>query len=290
MKIITLRYGGLFLAVVATLLFTGYSSGPALNQAYNTGAPSTGGGTESTCSSCHNGGNFGEPQLNVTFGIDGGIKDTLAEYLPGQTYEVTVAIGYENDAPANYGFQAQILVSSDTSAAGTLATSAADGDVQISNGNLDRRYAEHNRRGPDSLFTFEWTAPEAGTGEVKMYVVGNLVNSNFGTSGDNGSTAPTVVTLNEKIDVSTRGRAQIPGALFPNPTAGPATLRVTPSVAGIYDLRLLTVDGRVLSSSTHQLIAGTTTLPIATDQLLPGLYLVELRGKAGRFVTRLVRQ
>jgi len=103
-----LRYLAALLPLVAAVLFLGNSGGPAANGNFKTGAPSAGGGTEQTCSQCHSSGSFGEPVINVSFAQDG-MPVELTEYTPGETYRVTVAIGYGATAPAAYGFSSQFL-------------------------------------------------------------------------------------------------------------------------------------------------------------------------------------
>jgi hypothetical protein len=270
------------------LLFMGNSSGPAANGNYYTGAPTTGGGTERTCSTCHNSGNFGEPQLNVSFAAPGESGAALTSYVPGQTYTVTVAVGYLSTEPAGFGFQSQFLLAGDNTTAGDLAMPAAGTQITAAPGS--RRYAEHSRVSADSTFTFEWTAPMAGSGDVQVYVVGNLVNRAGGNSGDNGSTAPTIVSLSEGNPVATRNFELIEGALFPNPTSGPTTLRVTPPRGGEYSLRILGMNGQVLTQGDHQLVAGTSTIQLPVETLSSGMYLIELQGEGARLVTKLIRE
>lgn len=278
-----------FAALGVAVFFLGNSSGPASNGNYYTGAPSAGGGTESTCNTCHSSGSFGEPQLSVKFASMGEALDTLTSYIPGQTYTVEVAVGYLNQAPANYGFQTQFInTAAVRAAAGTL--SQPDADTHLITGTGGRVYAEQNKRGPDSLFTFQWTAPEAGTGTVEMYVVGNLVNANFATGGDNGSSAPTIISLTEGTPSSLNEVALIPHRLFPNPTNGSAFLQVNLPTAGAYDLRIISPDGRTLRNQQFQLTPGDTRLEIPAADLQTGLYLVQLTGPDSRLVTRLMVQ
>ncbi|OAV46019.1 choice-of-anchor V domain-containing protein [Lewinella sp. 4G2] len=188
------------LAVMAglllTILFSASSGGAAAGNGRGyTGAPSSGGGTESLCTQCHGGGNFGEPGVAVLISeTDGG--DNVAAYKPGETYFVTVDISALN-SPAAYGFQSLFLADDGTMIrppAGTLQNPTNGTRISAARG---RDYAEQSARSATGSFSFEWVAPEAGTGEVTMYTVGNAVNSNFGTSGDSPSTAPTIVTLSE---------------------------------------------------------------------------------------------
>ena len=284
-----LRYLAVLLPVAATLLFLGNSGGAAASGNFHTGAPSAGGGTEATCSVCHSSGSFGEPVINVSFALDGTPVD-ITEYTPGATYRVTVAVGYGNNAPAAYGFSSQFLnvANSPATPAGTPAN--PDAATQISNGSADRKYIEQSSPNQDSTFSFDWTAPEVGEGEVSYYVVGNLVNRAAGTGGDNGSSSPTIITLAEGTPSAVRNFTAIPYSLFPNPSNGATNLSVTPPNADEYTLSISGLDGRVLSSKTVGLSAGTTTLPLDSEGLKPGIYVVQLMNTDSRLVSRLVVQ
>jgi hypothetical protein len=291
MKTFDYRFLAIIFSLFAAVFFLGNSSGPAFTASnYYTGAPSTGGGTEGTCNTCHNSGagTYGEPVINVSFAVGDSVVD-LTAYVPGQTYRVTVAIGDGSDtAPAAYGFSSQFVneAAMPVVNAGTLAN--PDQSSRIADAANGRQYAEHNSANADSTFTFEWTAPMAGEGEIKYYVAGNLVDGFGSPGGDSGSTAPTIVTLAEGSPSGTRNFAAIEHALFPNPTNGEATLRVTPASAGSYQLNLMTLDGRVLRSQTHNLTAGTTALDVPANALKPGIYVVQLMGFDSQLVTRLV--
>ncbi|MTB51381.1 choice-of-anchor V domain-containing protein [Lewinella sp. W8] len=276
---------GLGLALFFLLL--GNSSGPAANGNYYTGAPTAGGGMESTCSTCHSSGSFGEPNIQVSFALDGEEPGLASGYLPGETYTVTVAIGHNETAPAGYGFQAQFLDTLERPATAGVLSMPSD-NAQITPGNGDRVYAEHSTRSTDSTFTFQWTAPEEGSGPVNLYVVGNLVNGAQGTVGDNGSSSPTIVRLAEEQSTSVRALASIPFRLFPNPSTGPTTLQVIPRVAGTYDLRLRSLDGRVVRQERLQLNAGSHRLSLPTEGLVPGFYGVELSGQNSRLISKLI--
>ena len=185
-------------------LFTGNSSGPASNNNYFTGAPSTGTGTESTCSTCHSSGasTFGEPLIEWTISETQG-GPNVSTYLPGQSYFVTVAVSAPGatSAPAAYGFSSIFLDDTVAPNGGSAQLAGSfsnfDGNTQASAGNNGRLYVELNSRNPSGVWTFNWTAPNAGFGDVKIYSVGNAVNSNFSTGGDSGSSAPTIITLQE---------------------------------------------------------------------------------------------
>ena len=291
MQRITFTFLAIFCVLAGATLFLGNSSGAAANNNFFTGAPSSGGGMESTCVVCHRSGNFGEPQLAVTFAEAGSdVFGPLTSYIPGTTYQVSVAVGYNNTRPAGYGFQAQIITDAGMppSAAGTLMSGTPN--TQISNGRGDRRYAEHNRTSNDSVFVFNWTAPEAGTGAVSVYTVGNLVNRAAGTGGDNGSMRPTVVNLAEGAPSSVGSFAGRPARIFPNPvTSGQrAQLDLTLPAAGMYTISLADATGRRVRTMERNLTAGAQQLGLDLANFTPGLYLVSANGQGHRWTGKLI--
>ena len=289
MTIFNHRYLAIFAAIGLAISFLASSGGPAANGNYYTGAPTLGGGTEGTCNTCHSSGaaTFGEPTINVSLVADGE-TDPVTEYTPGQTYTVTVAVGFPGTAPEAVGFSSQFLTaSSPETTAGVLGNPSTGS--QVSTGTGDRKYAEHNTPNTtDSPFTFEWTAPEAGVGEVKMYVSGNLVNLNGNTGGDSGSTSPTVISLTESLPSAVNNFATIPHRLFPNPASGSATLQVAPPASGSYELSIIGMNGQTLRTEYLQLTAGSAQLAVPIEGLKTGVYVVSLTGTGSRLVTRLL--
>lgn len=186
--------------VAALMILSAFSTGAANRGAYRSGAPSaTGTGNESTCSSCHNGGSFGEPQLAWTISETMGGPNVTA-YKPGTEYFVSLAVS-ATGSPNSYGFQSIFL--DDTEAPNGSSAQVAgtfsdfDGNTRQSSGNASRVYIEQSQRNSSGVFNFKWTAPAMGFGTVKIYSSGNAVNGTGGTGGDNGSTSPTIITLPE---------------------------------------------------------------------------------------------
>ncbi|MFK8160977.1 MAG: choice-of-anchor V domain-containing protein [Lewinella sp.] len=289
MSIFNHRYLAIFAALGLAIFFLASSGGPAAAGNYYTGAPTAGGGTEGTCNTCHNSGasTYGEPVINVSLVADGE-TDPITEYTPGQLYTVTVAVGYPSTKPEAIGFSSQFLTASSPEVTAGVLGSPSTGS-QITNGQGDRKYAEQSTPNTtDSLFTFEWTAPEAGVGEVKMYLAANLVDRNRSTGGDSGSTTPTIITLTEGVPSGVNNFAAIPHRLFPNPSNGSATLQVTPPASGSYELSITGMNGQVLRNERLELTTGDTQLAVPVEGLKTGVYIVSLTGTDSRLVTRLL--
>ncbi|MEM9923996.1 MAG: choice-of-anchor V domain-containing protein, partial [Cyanobacteria bacterium P01_D01_bin.50] len=124
----------------------------------------------------------------------------VTEYVPGRTYFATVTVSAPMGNPAGYGFQAVFLddpASGIPQGVGNAVIPMTEDSARIGM-NAGRQYIEHRFRTPSGSWNFEWTAPAAGTGDVKLYSVGNAVNGANGSGGDSGSSMSTVITLTEQ--------------------------------------------------------------------------------------------
>lgn len=159
-------------------------------------AGATGSPGETTCNTtqCHN-----------TFALNSGggsvviSAPTMAgwEYIPGQVYPISVTVAKAGVSLFGLGFEA---LRSTGANAGTLAiTNAAQTQIKnaVVGGNV-RNNVVHQLNGGSSAdshtFTFNWTAPGTGTGNITFYTAGNAANGNTTTSGDYIYTASQIVT------------------------------------------------------------------------------------------------
>jgi hypothetical protein len=184
-----------FFLVAIGILLVGRSGGAAeiLNQGY-TGAPG-----ESNCGQCHSGGIYGTvtPQIQI---FQQGTTTPVTAYTPGATYDMQVTVNNTSGSPLRFGFQMTAL-----RAAGNQALAGYSNlgtNVQQITANA-RTYVEQNASSATNLFTFRWTAPAAGTGNVIFYASGNCANNNGGTSGDKAGTQ--TLQISEAVPLSVSG-------------------------------------------------------------------------------------
>lgn len=147
-----------------------------------------------TCATCHGGGSY-SPSISLNITDNGG--NAVTDYIPGQEYNLSFQITSATGTPGGYGMQATALLANNA-AAGTFSTPSSNAQITPLNG---RSYFEHNVRSASATFTSKWTAPASGTGAVTFYFVGNAVNGNGGTSGDQASPANSKV-LGETLSTS----------------------------------------------------------------------------------------
>ena len=150
----------------------------------NAGAPAgyTGSPNENnsrTCSSqnggCHSGAGSTFQQGMITSNVP------ECGYTPGQTYTITLTVSSAGRSEFGFSFSPQL---SDGATAGSMI---ASNGTQLNGGG---RYLTHTAAGtvessPNTrVWTFDWIAPAAGSGDVTFYAAFNATNGNNASSGD----------------------------------------------------------------------------------------------------------
>jgi hypothetical protein len=165
---------------VALLAFTkAYTSNLGPDTA-NTGAPG-----ETTCaqSACH--GQFAPTLGNNSVAT---IEGLPAGYVPGATYELTARVSSASVTSFTQkrgGFQLTAK-KADKSRGGQLVVGPGTKFNPASAPATRAQYLEHTegKPGSDVTWTFQWTAPAAGSGPVTFYIAGKSANNDGDTTGD----------------------------------------------------------------------------------------------------------
>ena len=166
-----------------------YSGGVAHSGLDKTGGPLSGG---NTCSQCHG---SGSSATNVNLEIRNASTNALVtSYTGGSSYKIKVTV--TNSSYSNFGFQLVALMGSINQSAGSFG-SFLTANTQVSS-TAGRAYLEHDGDSPTGIFEVFWTAPPAFSGNVNFYYIGNAVNNNGGSGGDQPGLAQSF-TLNEQV-------------------------------------------------------------------------------------------
>jgi len=64
--------------------------------------------------------------------------------------------------------------------------------------------------------------------------------------------------------------------IYPNPSSGTSQVTISASKYSAVDIRVYDALGRLLSTKTHQVVAGDHTLPVPVQHLVPGAYFVQI--------------
>lgn len=170
----------------------------------NTGSPGDG----SNCTSCHNG-----TASNQTGLITSTVP--ISGYVPGQTYTISGAI--TATGITKFGFQVSPQDVNGVLKGTMLVTNSAATQLINSGKYITHKFAGNSFPSGTATWSFDWTAPSAGTGDVTFYGAFNSSNSNSNTTGD----AITLSSLTVSEDITTgisginNNFAQL--TVYPNP-------------------------------------------------------------------------
>lgn len=186
----------------AIFVQTWKASGHFLNQAGSPGGK-TGAPGDANCTQCHAGTVQSGAGFNlVTFSQNG---NPVSDYIPGQTYMVTVSLG--NNNPKN-GFEILPLTPTNSMAGSLVITDNTNTKTIFISG---KTRVTHKLAGTAlSSWQFSWTAPSTDVGTVTFYLATNQTNSSNSDSGDIIRTSQhsigTLASLKEenKLSIKTR--------------------------------------------------------------------------------------
>ncbi len=151
----------------------------------HTGSPGDGG---ATCNNCHAG-----PTPATEAGL---ITSTIpvSGYTAGQTYTITATVARQDHTKFGFEISPQDLTGN---LLGTLILTNTTEMQLIGTG----KYITHQSAGVTGVnsrtWTFDWTAPAAGTGDVTFYGAFNITNALNNSSGD--TIVLSTLTVNECI-------------------------------------------------------------------------------------------
>ncbi len=259
-------------AIATSAFIANYSTGIA---GY-TGAPG-----ESTCTFCH----------ASSTGVSGTtISATPAftgnQYVPGQTYTITVGVGSLTNS--NFGFGCEILNGSNTNA-GTMQNAGTG--VQFLNTVGGRKNATHTAKKAGTgfaTFQFEWVAPASG--QVGIYAAGNAVNNNGNSAGDAVSSASLSLTASTGASVSENVSQIASINIFPNPIKSDFKFNYSLMESGTVHVALYDLQGKEIAEFVNEnqnngLHTINATLP---SDLSKGVYMMKFSLNGQQAAQRLV--
>lgn len=264
-----------FFFLSVALFVLGNSNGPGNSGFQVTGAPGSflqNNGQPGTCANtgCHSGGNF-NPSLSIEL-LDNG--SAVNAYEPTKSYQVRITATAGMGTPSEYGFQSVALDNNNNQAGGW-------GDVGTGKHKITlgaRSYVEHSTPSSTGIFEMEWIAPAIGTGNVTVFAAVNAANGNNNNTGDaivNGSLVLTEVPISSVLEY---GQEIASMEVVPNPVRENLNLQINSRVSGNFDIRIMDIQGKIVSTSSLDVQIGEEVANIDVAHLTPGLYVVQLCG------------
>jgi hypothetical protein len=254
---------------------TAKNSGQSLSANYS----AVNGGLTCNTSGCHTGTlNSGGGSVTVTTDIP------ATGYVPGQTYSVQVQVTAGGSNGSKYGFSASAVKSGTSTFTNGFA--ASDATTLAKSGG---QFIVHNSSvagsGPNSshTFSFQWTAPASGTGDVTFFAAGNSANGNNSDSGDQIYTGS--LTVSEAPGAGLTESIANAFNLFPNPAEEMLSISVPDHLIGS-TVRVIDVQGKTVLN--QQLNDSSATLNVSA--FTAGYYVVELLQNGQVYTSRFVKK
>jgi hypothetical protein len=251
---------GLLYLVFAAGMFPLFSwvLSPGGSPGGKTGSPGDGG---TTCTQCHSG-----SAQQATGWITSNIPAT--GYVPGQTYTIT-ATATHNGAQL-FGFE--VTAEDDLNAKkGTWAITNATQTKLVNGGKAVTHTANGTSpSGNSKTWSFNWTAPATGSGQMTFWGAFNAANGNGGTSGD--VIYVSSLAVNEISTSITENPADRIGMkAFPNPFGAHLDVSLAQREE-VKEVRLVSINGSTVYKSGlndgGSLRIETSDIPAGTYQLV----------------------
>lgn len=242
---------------------------PQTGHTNSTGAPAgkTGAAGESTCADagCHGG-----TATNMPNAITSNIP--TSGYESGKTYDITVTVS-EAGRP-RFGFQCK-------ASSGTLAATSV---TQLVGGGVYITHRSGSTAGTDSKsWTFQWTAPAAGTGTVTFNSAMLAANGNGTSTGDN--VYKSELQVQESLANSIQDFAKAGMSVYPVPFTNVITIEKGDQTFEKAMVEIYSISGKKVA---EQEMTGTT-LTINTANLAKGVYVVRLSAGATQIAQRVAK-
>ncbi|MEP6846887.1 MAG: choice-of-anchor V domain-containing protein [Panacibacter sp.] len=172
------------LSTVCLLALLSYKVGPAKNGQGSYRSPFN---SSLTCAKCHNGGSYGG--TIVTQLLDSANK-VVKTYVPGRNYTFKIQLKKTSTLTTKYGFQTTAATSTNVNVNKWGTLPANTHNTLLSGHN----YVEQSTALTPSVIKIPWVGPVKGTGSVKFYTAGNIVDNTGGTSGDQPVNKTLIIT------------------------------------------------------------------------------------------------
>lgn len=238
-----------------------------------TGSPGDG----ANCTGCHSG-----AAQNVAGLITTDIP--ASGYIPGNSYTITGTI---SDPTRNkFGFQVSPQSLGGTKL-GTLTVTDITRTQLVGSG----KYVTHKSAGTAGIsnaatWSFQWTAPAAGTGQVGFYGAFLAANANSSTSGDVVSLSSLMV--NEDLTAGVEENPLAGLRVFPVPASDKLFFSFPAPLKNGITIRMFSLKGELVKEEFFTNPPERISIDIST--LNAGMYLAQIASGTNKLSTRFIRQ
>lgn len=273
----------LFTSTLGIIIFSNIAYTNNNGKEGKTGSPG-----ETACTQCHN-----SNALNSGGGSVSISSPNMPNwnYFPGTTYTINVKVKKSGIAKFGFGFEALLPSGAN---GGFIQTANATNVKTINamvlgNSRANAVHKQPNHFGQDSVtFSFDWTAPAAGAGNITFYAAGNATNSGNNSSGDFIYTTSQIVTeaLTTQIQSLLNPESF---TIFPNPCSDFITINLPNNVdAGQTMLSIFDLNGALVHQQNFVNFNNSQSIALETSFLKEGVYFVHLKNRTWQYHHKMI--
>ena len=254
-------------------------------QSYAYGAPAGYTGSPHDGKTCYTGCHSGSAVTSVSGWITSNIPPT--GYLPDSTYTITATASHPGIN--TYGFEISPQDSASGTILGTLIATNTAQTALAGTGYITQTSGGTSGTG-SKTWSFEWTAPHKGSGNVTFYGAFNCANGNGKKSGD------LIYTSQLKVNEGPTGILPVElkalkCSTYPNPCLNDLTIDFTAGKSNNYCIQLLTLDGkeiqkRAITATEYEAVS----LKFNLENEKPGMLILRILGSKEIFTGKILHE
>lgn len=275
--------------LLTVFLFSSFDKNPSVHETLRVnGAPAghagdpAGGNKTCNTGGCHT----GPAVVTQTGWITSNIP--AAGYVPGTTYTLTATV--TDPGHTKFGFQV-----SPQSATGVPLGTLTSTSPETTLAGTSVQYINQNNTGTAGVgsktWSFNWTAPAAGSGSVNFYGAFNSTNSSGNASGD--TIYKSVLTVNENQSVGINKLAVLNDnvVLYPVPCKDFVNIKINKCDVGRINIDLLDSKGLIVALVFNGINNGEDfekRIELASLELPNGVYFLKITNKSSCILKRII--
>lgn len=264
--------------VAATIGFSDFTSTATGNAAgapiAKTGSPAD----ASNCTGCHSGTATTSAGL-ITSNVP------ITGYIPGTTYNITATISVSGIN--KYGFEVSPQSTSGVQKGTLVVTNPTETKLIGTTG----KYITHKSAGTAGsgtrTWTFDWTAPIAGSGNLKLYGAFIAANGNLTNTGDQVILSSLAINENLSAGISESIDIAANWIVYPNPAKDKISLETIDSDNTINTLEIIDITGKQIKNINYETLSQNQTIDIA--DLQSGVYVLIINTKKGIVTKKFIK-
>lgn len=256
-------------------------------------AGKTGSPGETNCSNCHS-----SYTVNSGSGAISIASSDMSnwEYVPGQTYHLSVTVSRPTNSLFGFGFEA-LRATGNTPAGSFVITNPSSTSIKNATvAGLSRPNVVHTLNGGLSSdaksFQFDWIAPSTNVGNIVFYASGNACNNNGNEFGDYVYTTSRLITPASSLSILNASERNTDIKVYPIPTKQELLVEYSIGKPSQVIVSITTLAGAKLLTLLNEVQIGGAYVQQFNlgSKLAKGVYLLSVEAENKKGIKKIIIQ